>query len=122
MRPLRPISDAINCVPPVRAKPLINTVLDETTLVYDVITGTDTFSIAGADLAPDATKDDEYVALVSAQGVETKAEIEFSDLQNVKARLASALPAGEYTLKVHTRSGLGDQYGVHVAKRKVMVG
>ena len=72
------------------AKPLINTVLDET-------------------------------ALVSAQGVETKAEIEFSDLQNVKARLASALPAGEYTLKVHTRSGLGDQYGVHVAKRKVMV-
>ena len=104
------------------AKPLINTVLDETTLVYDVITGTDTFSIAGADLAPDATKDDEYVALVSAQGVETKAEIEFSDLQNVKARLASALPAGEYTLKVHTRSGLGDQYGVHVAKRKVMVG
>ena len=103
------------------AKPLINTVLDETTLVYDVITGTDTFSIAGADLAPDATKDDEYVALVSAQGVETKAEIEFSDLQNVKARLASALPAGEYTLKVHTRSGLDDQYGVHVAKRKVMV-
>ena len=104
------------------AKPVINTVLDETTLVYDVITGTDVFSIAGADLAPDATKDDEYVALVSAQGVETKAEIEFSDLQNVKARLASALPAGEYTLKVHTRSGLGDQYGVHVAKRKVMVG
>ena len=104
------------------AKPVINTVLDETTLVYDVITGTDTFSIAGADLAPDATKDDEYVALVSAQGVETKCEIEFSDLQNVKASLASALPAGEYTLKVYTRSGLGDQYGVHVAKRKVMVG
>ena len=30
------------------AKPTINTVLDETTLVYDTITGTDTFSIAGA--------------------------------------------------------------------------
>ena len=28
------------------AKPVINTVLDETTLVYDVITGTDVFSIA----------------------------------------------------------------------------
>ena len=38
------------------AKPAINTVLDETTLVYDVITGTDVFSIAGSDLAPDATK------------------------------------------------------------------
>ena len=103
------------------AKPTINTVLDETTLVYDVITGTDTFSIAGADLAPDATKEDEYVALVDAHGIETKAEITFSDLQNVKARLASSLLAGEYTLKVYTRSGLGDQFGVHVASRKVVV-
>ena len=104
------------------AKPTINTVLDETTLVYDVITGTDVFSIAGADLAPDATKDDEYVALADARGAETKAEIDFSDLQNVKAHLASAIPAGDYTLKVYTRSGLGDQYGVHVATRKVVVG
>ena len=104
------------------AKPTINTVLDETTLVYDVITGTDTFSIAGADLAPDTTKEDEYVALVDAHGIETKAEITFSDLQNVKAHLASALLAGEYTLKVYTRSGLGDQFGVHVASRKVVVG
>ena len=103
------------------AKPGIDTVLDETTRVYDEITGTDLFSIAGANLAPDTTKDDEYVALVSAQGVETKAEITFSDLQNVKARLASALAAGEYTLKVYTRSGLGDQFGVHVATRKVQV-
>ena len=103
------------------AKPVIKTVLDETTLVYDVITGTDAFSIAGADLAPDATKDDEYVALVDAHGVETRAEIDFSDLQNVKAHLASAIPAGDYTLKVYTRSGLGDQYGVHVATRKVVV-
>ena len=104
------------------AKPAINTVLDETTLVYDVITGTDVFSIAGADLAPDPTKDDEYVALADARGLETKAEITFSDLQNVKAHLESPLPAGEYTLKVYTRSGLGDQFGVHVAARKVVVG
>ena len=104
------------------AKPAINTVLDETTLVYDVITGTDVFSIAGSDLAPDATKDDEYVALVDAHGVETKAVIDFSDLQNVKAHLESALLAGEYTLKVYTRSGLGDEFGVHVATRRVAVG
>ena len=104
------------------AKPVINTVLDETTLVYDVITGTDTFSIAGADLAPDTTKEDEYVALVDVHGIETKAEITFSDLQNVKAHLASALLAGEYTLKVYTRSGLGDAFGVHVATRKIVVG
>ena len=104
------------------AKPAINTVLDETTLVYDVITGTDGFSIAGADLAPDPTKDDEYVALVDAHGLETRAVIDFSDLQNVKAHLESALLAGEYTLKVYTRSGLGDQFGVHVATRKIVVG
>ncbi len=100
------------------AKPVINTVLDETTRVYDEITGTDVFSIAGANLAPDATK---YVALVDAHGVETKATMTFSDLQNVKAHLEAALPAGEYTLKVYTRSGLGDQFGVTVATRKVMV-
>ena len=104
------------------AKPAINTVLDETTLVYDVITGTDVFSIAGADLAPDTTKADEYVALADVHGIETKAEITFSDLQNVKAHLASALPAGEYTMKVYTRSGLGDAFGVHVASRKVTGG
>jgi len=103
-------------------KPVINTVLDETTMVYDVITGTDVFSIAGAELALDATKDDEYVALVNAQGAEAKCAIDYSDLQNVKAHLESALPAGQYTLKVYTRSGLGDQYGVHVASRKVQVG
>ena len=103
------------------AKPVINTVLDETTLVYDVITGTDVFSIAGANLAPDATKDDEGVALANAQGVETRCEIEFSDIQNVKARLATALPAGQYTLKVYTRSGFGDQFGVRAASRKVTV-
>jgi len=103
------------------AKPVINTILDETTLVYDVITGTDGFSIAGADLAPDPTKPDEYVALMDVHGIETKAEITFSDLQNVKAHLTTALPAGEYTMKVYTRSGLGDAFGVHVASRKVVV-
>ena len=103
------------------AKPVINTVFDETTRVYDVITGTDLFSIAGDDLAPDATKEDEYVAFANAQGLETKAEIEFSDIQNVKARLAAPLDPGQYMLKVYTRSGFGDDFGVHVASRKVTV-
>ena len=103
------------------AKPVINTVFDETTCVYDEITGTDLFSIAGDDLAPDATKEDEGVVLASAQGGETKCEIEFSDIQNVKARLTSALPAGQYTLKVYTRSGFGEEFGVHVATRRVTV-
>ena len=103
------------------AKPAIDTVFDETTREYDVITGTNTFSIAGVDLAPDATKDDEYVALVNDMGVETKATVSYSDLQNVKAALAVALPAGEYTLAVYTRSGLGEEYGVRKATRKITV-
>ena len=32
-----------------------------------------------------------------------------------------AIPAGDYVLKVYTRSGLGDEFGVHVASRKVVV-
>ena len=103
------------------ANPVINTVFDETTRVYDVITGTDLFSIAGNDLAPDAAKEDEGVALANAQGLETWCEIEFSDIQNVRARLPEALPAGQYTLKVYTRSGFGEGFGVHVASRKVTV-
>ena len=103
------------------AKPVINTVLDETTREYGVITGTDVFSIAGADLAPDTTKDDEYVALVDDLGAETRAEISYSDLQNVRAKLAAALPAGEYTLVVYTRSGMGEEFGVKKTTRKVSV-
>ena len=104
------------------AKPIINTVFDETTREYDVIIGTNTFSIAGADLAPDATKDDEYVALVNDMGVVTKAVISYSDLQNVKAALPEALSAGEYTLAVYTRSGMGDEFGVQKVTRQVTVG
>ena len=55
--------------------------------------GTHIFSIAGADLGPDGTKADEYVALVS----------------------------GKYTVKVYTSSGMGEDIGVACAMRKVMV-
>ena len=105
------------------AKPTINTVYDDVTGVYDVITGTDDFSVAGSDLAPDAAKDDEFVAFLRADGsVAGTAEIAYSDLQNVKARLTAPIAAGEYTLAVHTRSGMGPEFGVRVATRKVVVG
>ena len=120
-----PFKSVLSGVTPVNktegAKPTINTVLDEVDHEYDVITGTHLFSIAGSDLAPDVSKDDEYVALVDDAGAETKASITFSDLQNVKAQLAAALPAGGYTLKVYTRSGLGSEFGVKCATRKVTI-
>ena len=104
------------------ARPVINTVYDDVEGVYDVIKGVDGFSIAGADLAPDATKDDEYVAFLNAQGNEVgTVEIDFSDLQNVKGHLTTAIPAGEYTLAVFTRSGLGAEFGVAKATRRITV-
>ena len=103
------------------ANPRIDTVLDETTAEYGVITGLDTFSIAGTDLGPDQTKDDEGVVLVGSDGVEHECVISYSDLGNVKANLAAALTAGEYTLKVYTRSGMGENFGVRCATRKVTV-
>jgi len=103
------------------AKPTIASVLDETTHAYDIITGTNTFSVAGTDLNPDTTKADEYLALTNKDGVETKATISYSDLQNVKAALTTALPAGDYTLTIYTRSGMGEEFGVKMATRKVVI-
>jgi len=103
------------------AKPSISTVLDTVTGVYDVITGTNVFATAGVDLGPDVTKTDEYVAVVDKSGVETKCETTLSTLGMVKAKLNTALAAGEYTLKIYTRSGLGSEFGVKCATRKVVI-
>lgn len=103
------------------AIPRISSVLDTVTDTYDVIAGTDAFSIAGTDLAPDADAEDEYVGFIGADGVLTKAEISESTLQIVKAALTTALPAGNYTLVVATRSGLGDTFGVKTVSRKVTI-
>ena len=40
---------------------------------------------------------------------------------NVKAKLAAALEPGEYMLKVYTRSGMGEEFGVKCATRKVTI-
>ena len=105
------------------AKPVINTVFDEETREYGEIRIGNVFSIAGADLAPDDTKDDEFVALLNDMGtVVARAEISYSDLQNVKGVFEGVeVEPGEYTLAVFTRSGMGDAFGVKSATRKVTV-
>lgn len=50
------------------AKPIINTVFDDETREYGEIRIGNVFSIAGADLAPDETKADEFVALLNDMG------------------------------------------------------
>ena len=105
------------------ASPVINTVLDEGAMEYGQITVGEAFSIAGADLGPDMEKTDEYVALLDGKGeVVAKAEISYSDLQNVKGVFEGVeVEAGEYTLAVFTRSGMGEEYGVKKASRKIVV-
>ena len=105
------------------ASPIINTVLDEGAMEYGQITIGAPFSIAGADLGPDMEKTDEYVALLDGKGeVVAKAEISYSDLQNVKGVFEGVeVEPGEYTLAVFTRSGMGEEYGVKKATRKVTV-
>ena len=102
--------------------PVIKSVLDNVTGIYDVIGGVNAFTIAGTDLGPDTSKDDEYVGVISSNGTLVKAEIVSSDLNTVKAAFGSALEAGEYTLVVATRSGLGDEFAVKTATRKVRIG
>ena len=95
---------------------------DSVTGQYDVIAGTDEFTIAGTDLGPDSEKADEYVAVLDKDGLlVAKADIVYSSLQLVRCAFAQALEAGSYTLAVFTRSGMGEAYGVKSATRKISV-
>ena len=102
-------------------KPVIDSVLDTVTGVYDEITGTDAFSVGGNNLAPDPEQEDEGVALVAEDGTRNEAEVTYSDIGMVRAKLPAAIPAGKYTLQVATRCGLGSAYEVRVATRKITV-
>jgi hypothetical protein len=102
--------------------PAIKSVLDNVTGIYDVITGVNAFTIAGTDLGPDTAQTDEYVGVIASDGTLVKAEIVSSGLNTVKAAFGSSLEAGEYTLVVATRSGLGEEFGVKTATRKIRIG
>ena len=63
-------------------------------MAYKFVTFKGASSLATApfyELGPDEAKADEYVALVAEDGTETKCEITYSDLLNVKAKLGAAL-------------------------------
>ena len=120
---LDPFKSALDGITPENrtggANPAIDSVLDEATGVYDELTGA--ISIAGTDLGPDTSKEDEYVALADRNGTETKLEVTYSDLLLVKATIPAGAEPGGYTLKVYTRSGFGSEFGVKTATRKVKV-
>ena len=62
-----------------------------------------------------------YVGIRATDGTLTKAESTYSDLGQVKAKFAEAPEAGTYTLVIATRCGLGTEFGVVTAERKVSV-
>ena len=72
--------------------PVIKSVLDNVTGVYNVIAGINAFTIAGTDLGPDTSKEDEYVGVIASDGTLVKAEIVSSDLTTVKAAVAGRPP------------------------------
>lgn len=102
-------------------KPVINTVMDLVTKEYDVIAGTNEFSVDGYNLALDEAREDEFVGIRAPDGTFTKAEVTYSDLGQTKAKFTEAPEAGTYTLVVATRCGLGAEFGVVTAERKVSV-
>ena len=80
--------------------------------------------IAGAfDAIEELEKEDEKVVLENDKGeTVATASVSYSDLQNVKGVFEGVeIEPGEYTLCVYTRSGMGDEYGVKKATRKVTV-
>ena len=103
-------------------KPVIDSVIDISTGEYNVITGTNVFSIGGNNLAPDTDATDEGAEVENDEtGEVIPCVITFSDIGTVKAKLSAAGDAGEYTLKLKTRCGLGENFGVKTATRKVTV-
>ena len=86
----------------------------------NLIHGQHVFRVAGFNMV----LSDEGAAAHLENGVGTTFPLVVDEVvskQLFKAHLESGLLAGEYTLKVYTRSGLGDEFGVHVASRKITV-
>lgn len=102
-------------------KPMIDTIMDEASGEYGVISPTGIFQVAGFNLAVNADAADEYVALRAIDGSLVMCEIVSSDIGLIKARLTTTLEAGSYTLVIHTRAGFGATCAIAEATRKVTV-
>lgn len=102
-------------------KPVIDTIMDVASGEYGLIVGSNTFRVAGFNLAINADVEDEYVALRAADGTLIKTEILTSDIGIVEAHLTSPIEAGSYTLVIHTRAGYGRECAVAEVTRKITV-
>ena len=97
-----------------------------------------TYTVSGEGIVGGKLPNGEQVALVGAldrsetvgeepgvydvdDGTLTKAEVTYSDLGQTKAKFTEAPEAGTYTLVIATRCGLGTEFGVVTAERKISV-
>ena len=106
------------------AKPVILSVLDSILQTDGVITGGDDnmILISGKDLSINPDAQDEGVWLEDAKGViVATATIDASDKSIINCHISAMPESGEYKLVVATRGGMGEEYGVALAKKMVKV-
>ena len=106
------------------AKPVILSVLDTIHQTDGLIVGGDEVDllISGKDLAVNEEAEDEGVWLEDSKGViVATATVTMSDKSIINCHLPNVPGDGEYKLVVATRGGLGEEFGVAIAKKSVKV-
>ena len=106
------------------AKPVILSVLDTVHKTDGLIVGGTEVDIliSGKDLAVNEEAEDEGVWLEDSKGViVATATVTMSDKSIINCHLPNVPGDGEYKLVVATRGGLGESYGVAIAKKTVKV-
>ena len=100
-------------------KSILNTAIEE----YDVVRVGDILSMAGTDLAPDVSNEDEFVAIYKDGALVAKATIISSALNTVTFKFEGVtLAAGDYRIGIFTRCGDETEgIGVKSAYRSVTV-
>ena len=103
-------------------KPIIDSELDTSTGSYESFGAGHTISIGGNYLAVDSEASDEGVEVVNnGTSAITALTLVSSDMGSVKATLPQELASGEYTLRIKTRCGLGEEAGLKIATRIINI-
>ena len=106
------------------AKPVILSVLDTIHQTDGLIVGGEECDvlISGKELAVNPDAEDEGVWLEDSKGViVATATVSMSDKSIINCHLTTMPTDGEYKLVVATRGGLGEEFGVAIAKKSVKV-
>ena len=109
----------VNLVKP--PAPTIQSIMDLVTGAEWTLTQGNAIGVAGRNLAPDSSREDEKVWLEKDGEKVTEGTIVSSDLQIVNVTLSLWPTPGEYDLCLSTRSGLPAEYTLVTVKKAVTV-